>query len=180
VENLLDSWGQPGLNPKCELRCLPTTIDEFMAQQKPTDNTYPTLRTLQQYPTIINNPDDSHDIILRLGKQLSSDMNNLPDSRKSMDMFCDACGQHGHPWKRCDYLAKLIKKLDFASKLDKPKQLEILAAFHKEQQKQCDNRIKRNLGHARTLKDNGDIEGLYNLLLEENNNEWPTDCTPGE
>ncbi len=144
MENRLDLWGQTGLNPKCELWCLPTTIDEFMARHKPTDNTYPTLHTLQQYPTIINNPDDSHDIILCLGKQQSSDMNNLPDSRKSMDMFRDACGQHGHPWKCCDYLAKLIKALDFASKLDKPKQLEILAAFHKEQQNQSNVTTKSN------------------------------------
>jgi len=174
VEHLLDSWGQPGLNPKCELWQLPTSIDDFMARNKSTVDTHPTLRTLQHHPNTTDNSHDSPDIILHLAKHKLPDKPELPDSRRSMDMFCDSCGQHGHPWKCCDYLAKLLKALDFASKLDKQKQLDILAAFHQEQQKQRDIKIKRNLGRVRTLKDNGDIEGLYNLLLEDTN-KWRND-----
>jgi hypothetical protein len=134
VEDLLDSWGQPGLNLKCDLWWLPTTIDKFMTRYTSVRATYPTMHTLQYRPNFLDSHiDTNNDIILRLAKPK---LVETPDSRKSMDMFCDACGQHGNPWKCCNYLAKLIKALDFTSKLDKPKQLELLATFHKEQQKQ--------------------------------------------
>jgi hypothetical protein len=30
IETLMDSWGKEGLNPKCEIRYLPRTIEAFM------------------------------------------------------------------------------------------------------------------------------------------------------
>jgi hypothetical protein len=147
-----------------------------MTKHTHANTTYPTMHTLQQIPTsniLGSHTDTNSEIILHLAKPKP---NETVENRTSIDIFCDACGQHGHPWKRYDYLAKLLKALAFTTKLDKPKQLELRAAYHKEQQKQRESKLKRNLGRAHTLKDNGDIEGLYNLLLEDTA-EWNQDIT---
>lgn len=162
INNLLDSWGQPGLNPKCELRRLPSTIDDFM-NRHPYNPKYPSVRMLNSTSL----PELTDTDIIHVTKQRLPLTTDSHESRKPIDIFCDACGGHGHPWKRCDYLARLIKALDFTTKLDKNKQIEILQAFTKEQQRLRENKIKRNISKARTLKDSGDIEGLYKLLTED-------------
>ena len=53
--------------------------------------------------------------------------------KKSKDMYCDACGTHGHGWWDCDFLAKLVKALDFLSKMDSTKKQTLLETYHKEQ-----------------------------------------------
>jgi hypothetical protein len=38
--------------------------------------------------------------------------------RKSVDVYCDACGRHGHCWHDCDFLAIIINSLKFLDSLD--------------------------------------------------------------
>lgn len=178
IENLLDSWGQTGMNPKCEPHKLPSTIDEFMSRNHPKNGQYAVVHTLAyppniQSPTTLTTPDN--DIFIHITKQQQKD---LQEPRKSVDIYCDACGGYGHPWRCCDFLAKTLKAAHFMTNLDKTKQIEIVTTFAKEQQCLRDNKIKWNIGKARILKDNGDIEGLYNLLLT--NAEGDDDFTPKE
>jgi hypothetical protein len=99
----MDSWGQPGLNPKCELHRLPTTINEFLTRNKHNNDNIATMRMLttaaHDFPTI-----HATNAKLNVDKH---------EPRKSMDIYCDACGSHGHPWKHCDFLAKMIKAQQF-------------------------------------------------------------------
>jgi hypothetical protein len=160
INNIMDSWGQHGLNPKCELTKLPTTIETYMSRNKSSSHSFAVMRTIQQPITINDSLNDkdtnnglSTDIICHQTKGAPPRKPSTTlESRRPIDLFCDACGGHGHPWKRCDYLAKLIKAAEFMKAMDKPKQNELLQSYHKEQQRLRENKIQRNLAKARTLK----------------------------
>jgi hypothetical protein len=103
-------------------------------ERNPPTNTSPFVRMLQHltYCLEIPAPPDElqMDMICKLQQKPTS---NAP--RKSIDIYCDACGGHGHTWKRCNYLAKLAKSFEFLTKLDKAKTQEIIQVYHKEQER---------------------------------------------
>jgi hypothetical protein len=86
------------------------------------------------------------------------------DKRQSVDIFCDACGGHGHKAKNCDFAARLLKSLDYIATLDVAKKKEIMATFIKEQTRRRLAKITDRKGRARALRDTGDVEGLYKLV----------------
>jgi hypothetical protein len=61
---------------------------------------------------------------------------------KSVDMFCNGCGMHGHAWKRCDFCAKIVKSLEFLKGLDPAKKKKLLEIFVKEQMRKRSNKLK--------------------------------------
>jgi hypothetical protein len=93
------------------------------------------------------------------------------EPRRSIDLFFDACGGHGHPWKCYDYTAKLLKANKRIKNRDKNQCQDLLQSYLKEQHRLRDNKIKRNLAKACPLTDTGDTDGLYQLLVNEAN-EW--------
>jgi hypothetical protein len=86
--------------------------------------------------------------------------------RKLVDSYCDACGGYGHRQRQSNFVAKLIKSLDYISKLEPAKQNLILAEFAPEQSKQREKKQAATAGKARMLKEAKDAEGLYNLLTQ--------------
>jgi hypothetical protein len=90
INNLLDSSGQPGINPKVQFQELPQTIETYMERNPPT-NTSPFVRMLQH---LTPSNDIQSDMICKL---LQKSTQNEP--RKSIDVYCDACGGHGNMWK---------------------------------------------------------------------------------
>jgi hypothetical protein len=85
------------MNPKCEPHKLPSTIDEFMSRNHPKNGQYAVVHTLAyppniQSPTTLTTPDN--DIFTYITKQQQKD---LQEPRKSVDIYCDACGGYGHP-----------------------------------------------------------------------------------
>jgi hypothetical protein len=90
------------------------------------------------------------------------------DSRKSIDIYCDAWGSHGHRWRDCDYLAKLIKALDFLNNLEATKKKTLLETFHKEQMKWRQSKRSMAIARATTYLQEQDIESMYNLVHELN------------
>jgi hypothetical protein len=150
-----------------------------MSRNKSSNHTFAVMRTLQQPITINDSLNDNNtsnalstDIICHQTKGNSPRKSSTTlESRRPVDLFCDACGSHRHPWKCCDYLAKLIKAADFMKVMDKPKWTELLQSYHKEQQRLRENKIQCNLAKARTIKDTSDTNGLYQLLVKTTN-EW--------
>jgi hypothetical protein len=50
---------------------------------------------------------------LKKGKQVTQE-----GPRKSINIYCDACGTHGHGWRNCHFLAKLLKAMEFMANID--------------------------------------------------------------
>jgi hypothetical protein len=88
------------------------------------------------------------------------------ESRKSVDAFCDACGGHGHRWKNCDSLAKMIKCLDYVSTLSDIDKSALLITYNQEQARRRKVKQLATAGHARFLRDAGDIDGLFQLIQD--------------
>jgi len=178
VQTLLDSWGSAhGLPPKCDLRVLPKTIDDCM--KKHGNQTTSIIRSavasapeLQPTPSVdeiskllAKHMDETTSIVRSLqnrNSKLPAKQSN--EKRQSVDIFCDACGGHGHKAKNCDFTARLIKGLDFIATLDVTKKKDIMETFLKEQTRRRLVKIKDRKGRARVLRDSGDIGGLYQLL----------------
>ncbi len=164
VETLMDSWGKEGLNPKCEIRYLPRTIESFMKTH--TAESTPIMRatklqdvTTNEFMEMIRaaNTRDG----LKRGKQVTQEA-----PRKSIDIYCDACGTHGHGWRNCDFLAKLLKAMEFMANIDPTKKKLLLETYQKEQT--CKRQAKHGNAVARAaqcLEDN-DIQGMYALIQE--------------
>jgi hypothetical protein len=148
VQMLLDSWGiSNGLPPKCDLRVLPKTIDDYM--KKRTNQVTPFIRSAvantQEMPLVqpvdeiakilAKHMDETTSIVRSLQNNPSKPTANksLTDKRQSVDIFCDACGGHGHKAKNCDFTARLVKGLDFIATLDAAKKKDIMETFLKEQ-----------------------------------------------
>ena len=93
----------------------------------------------------------------------------LSDKRPSVDIFCNGCGGHGHKVKNCDFVARLSKGLDFIATLDAAKKNDIMDTFIKEQTRRRLIKITDRKGRARVLRDSGDVEGLYQLLSNPEN-----------
>jgi hypothetical protein len=179
VQTLLDSWGSAtGLPPKCDLRVLPKTIDDFM--KKHATQISPVIRTaaavsattLQVQPVdaiakmLEKHMDATTNIVrsLQNNPTKSTAEKSPSDKRQSVDIFCDACGGHGHKAKNCDFAARLLKSLDYIATLDVAKKKEIMATFIKEQTRRRLAKITDRKGRARALRDTGDVEGLYKLV----------------
>jgi hypothetical protein len=163
IETLMDLWGKDGLNPKCELRYLPRTIEAFMKTHL--DST-PIMRTtkLQEITT-----ENILDIIRAANQRDVSKKGKTEPSdgpRKSVDVYCDACGSHGHRWRDCDYLAKLITCLNFLNSLDAAKKKSLLETFHKEQVRK--RSAKQNNATVRAMQylEDNDMHGMYSLIQE--------------
>jgi hypothetical protein len=92
--------------------------------------------------------------------------NSSEGPRKSVDIYCDACGAHGHRWRDCDFLAKLIKCLTFVNSMDAAKKKALLESFHKEQERKRAG--KQNKAKIRALQylEDKDINGMYALVQE--------------
>ncbi len=56
VNTLLDTWAQDGINPKCNIRSLPQTIDNFITRSTGNGHQSAVIRTLQDKPS--NHADD--------------------------------------------------------------------------------------------------------------------------
>jgi hypothetical protein len=91
---------------------------------------------------------------------------NTPPSRKLIDKFCDACGGYGHGWSRCDFTAKLAKSLDFLAGLGTKKKQSLTDNYIAEQTKCRDRRQTSLTGKAQALYDAGNMDGLYNLVVQ--------------
>ena len=85
-------------------------------------------------------------------------------SWKSVNIYCDGCGTHGHHWRNCDFCTKLIKSLVFIGSLDAEKKQELLDTFTKDQAHK--HTVKSSMVKARMhiLREDGDINGLFNLI----------------
>ena len=90
---------------------------------------------------------------------------------KLVDKYCDACGSYGHIWSHCDFTAKLVKGLDFIAGLDTIKKQTLLEVFHQAQTQWHDRRQVSLAGKARVLFDAGNTEGLYNLIVNGDDDE---------
>jgi hypothetical protein len=100
------------------------------------------------------------------GKTTTGDISIPSETRKSVDIFCDACGGHGHPWATCIYTAKLLKAIDYIASLDPASRKTILENYHKEQTRRRQWKQLATAGRARQLRDSGDTEGLFDLTQE--------------
>jgi hypothetical protein len=160
----MDSWGKDGLNPKCELRYLPRTIEAYLKTHG-LDSTA-IMRTTNLHDVTAENFID----MIRAANQRDSNKkgngNSSDGPRKSVDIYCDACGAHGHHWRDCDFLAKLIKCLTFVNSMDAAKKKALLETFHKEQE--CKRAGKQNNAKIRALQylEDKDIDGMYALVQE--------------
>lgn len=102
-------------------------------------------------------------------KDSQKEIGELPfpdESRKSVDVFCGACGGHGHPPTGCDYTAKLIKALDYIASLDSANRKTIVDNYNKEQTRRRKWKQLATAGKARQLRDSGDAEGLFELIQD--------------
>jgi hypothetical protein len=186
LQMLLDSWGTSnGLPPKCDLHVLPKTIDDYM--KKHTNQVTPFIQSAvahtQEMPLVqpmdeiakilSKHMDETTSIVRSLQNNPSKLTANksLTDKRQSVDIFCDACGGHGHKAKNCDFTAQLVKGLDFIATLDAAKKKDIMETFLKEQTRRKLVKITVGKGRARVLRDTGDAEGLYKLLTKLDTNE---------
>ena len=181
----MDSWGsENGLPPKCDMRVLPKTIEDFM--KKESNNTTPHIRTAtaaSQNPQTSQPVDEITKILAKHMDDTTSLVRSLKDTkaqqilkysndrRQSVDVFCNACGGHGHKSLNCDFVARLANSLDFIATLDAPKKKEIMETFLKEQNRRRQFKQTDKKGRARVLRDTGDIEGLYNLVTQKQGNE---------
>ena len=192
VNTLLDTWSHTGINPKCAIRSLPKTIQGYLdkhhgnaiirtAKTTSNDQTAEMLQEIRaQLEALKATPPTEDYAIVNYAKDhrkhkggwkdsnksLPSDLSNPSDSRKSVDIFCDACGGHGHPWAACDYTAKLIKAIDYIASLDPASRKTVLENYHKEQTRRRQWKQMATAGRARQLRDNGDTEGLFELMQE--------------
>jgi hypothetical protein len=91
---------------------------------------------------------------------------DVTESRKSVDVFCDACGGHGHRWKNCDYLAKMITCLDYISAITDANKKALLDTYRQEQSRRRKMKQLTAAGRARMLKDSGDADGLYQFMQD--------------
>ena len=125
----------------------------------------PTVRTMKPQD---NSTDDSIAMIQAAShldgtRKLKSE----PDSpRKSIDAYCDACGGHGHRWGDCDFLAKLIKSLQFLDSLEPSRKKNLLDTFHKEQVRKRSVKHNTALVRATRCMENNDIDGMYDIIHE--------------
>ena len=99
------------------------------------------------------------------GKSVSSIPNT--NNRKFADVFCESCTNYGHEWSRCDFTARIIHSLEFVANLDPVKKQTILQSFATEQAHRREQKQTNLAGKARILRDSGDAEALYQLLLTE-------------
>jgi hypothetical protein len=86
--------------------------------------------------------------------------------RKSVDIYCDACGTHGHGWRNCDFLAKLLKAMEFMANIDSTKKKFLLETFHKEQNRKRQSKQGNAVARAAECLENNDIQGMYALIQE--------------
>jgi hypothetical protein len=160
----MDSWGKDGLNPKCELRYLPRTIEAFMKNHS--DST-PIMRTTKLQDI---NTENILDMIRVANQQRDAPKKGKIEPsdgpRKSVDVYCDACGTHGHHWWDCDFLAKIINCSNFLNSLDAAKKKSLLETFHKEQVRK--RSAKQNNATVRAIQylEDNDIQGMYSLIQE--------------
>lgn len=180
IKTLMDSWGSTaGLPPKCDMRVLPKTIADHM--EKESNHNYPQIRTAMAPAQASSTGQPVDEITKLLAKHMddtTSLVRSLKDTtakqilkysnerRQSVDVFCNACGGHGHKVLNCDFVARLSNSLDFIASLDAAKKKEIMDAFQKEQNRRRQFKQTDRKGRARVLRDTGDIEGLYNLATE--------------
>jgi len=92
------SWGKDGLNPKTELKVLPKTIETLL-------NTHGATTPVMQLAQVEDIKTDNIFDIIRVGNQRvtqkETPKRNKKDTdrpKKSKDMYCNACGTHGHGW----------------------------------------------------------------------------------
>ena len=163
VETLMDSWGKDGPNPKCELRYLPRTIEAFM---KTHAESTPTMRVTKLHDVT------TEDFIEMICAATSRDgpkkgkQDSTEGPRKSVDIYCDACGTHGHGWRNCDFLAKLFKAMEFMANIDSTKKKLLLDTFHKEQNRKRQSKQGNAVARAAECLENNDIQGMYALIQE--------------
>ncbi len=86
--------------------------------------------------------------------------------RKAVDIYCDACGTHGHGWRNCDFLAKLFKAMEFMANIDSTKKKLLLDTFHKEQNRKRQSKQGNAVARAAECLENNDIQGMYALIQE--------------
>ena len=161
------AWaGRNDLNPLCEVRALPKTIEEFLAQNQSTTS------TIHRIQNTTENNEATDDAIALYSKEQNAivcytkdggpkrtptnntnSRNNNQDARKSADIYCDGCGMHGHGWRKCDFCTKVIKSTEFIASLEPAKKKEL--------QKQKAN----TAGRARLLQAS-DIDNLFEVLAQ--------------
>jgi len=192
VNTLLDTWSHTGINPKCAIRSLPKTIQGYLDKQhgnavirtakgSTNDQTAEMLQEIRaQLETLKHTPATDEYAMINYAKDhrkqrggwknpnkgTSPDLLLSSDGRKSVDIFCDACGGHGHPWAACDYTAKLLKAIDYIASLDPASRKTVLDNYHKEQTRRRQWKQMATAGRARQLRDSGDTDGLFDLMQE--------------
>jgi hypothetical protein len=193
VNTLLDTWSHTGINPKCAIRSLPKTIQSYLDKHhgnavirttkgNPNDHTAEMLQEIRDQLEALKQPSttaNKYAIVNYVkdnrkhkggwkdsGKTTTGDISIPSEPRKSVDIFCDACGGHGHPWATCDYTAKLLKAIDYIASLDPASRKTILENYHKEQTRRRQWKQLATTGRARQLRDSGDTEGLFDLMQE--------------
>lgn len=162
VNTLMDAWGQTGLNPKCDLRVLPRTIADYLnangtgpapttnaiirvAHGAPQDHSNKEKRSqLDAITQLLQQQVEQSEAIIRAYrggskapaaqfKHVSMPAATGKETRRFTDVYCGACGGYGHPETKCDFVARMIKSLDFIAALDGTKRKEILDEFLTEQ-----------------------------------------------
>jgi hypothetical protein len=144
--------GQRWIKPFYELQKLPKTIEKYMKNHS---DTLPIMRTtkLQDHtPRSIPSatpierttklPDltteDLMDIIHAATHKDNQDKKHQATTsmtpRTSVDVYYVACSTYYHFWRNCDFLAKLLKSLDFLNNLDPAKKKVVMDTFHTKQQ----------------------------------------------
>lgn len=194
VNTLMDAWGQTGLNPKCDMRVLPRTISDYLstngtgqiqstgaiiraAHGAPQDHHAPEETSqLDALTQLLKQHMDQSEAIIRAyrggpkapagqTKTINAPAATGTATRKFMDVYCGACGGYGHPDKQCDFVARMIKSLDFIAAMDNTKRKDILEEFSTEQRRRRDSKQTSLAGKARVCRDANDVEGLYKLLV---------------
>jgi hypothetical protein len=192
VNTLLDTWSHTCINPKCAIRSLPKTIQGYLdkkhgnavirtAKGSTNDQTAEMLQEIRaQLETLKHTPATDEYAMINYAKDhrkqrggwknpnkgSSPDLPTSSDGRKSVDIFCDACGGHGHPWAACGYTAKLLKAIDYIASLDPASRKTVLENYHKEQTWRRQWKQMATAGRAHQLRDSGDTEGLFDLMQE--------------
>lgn len=96
--------------------------------------------------------------------------------RTSVDVYYVACSTYYHFWRNCDFLAKLLKSLDFLNNLDPAKKKVVMETFHTKQQWHRQHKQTNAVARAATYLENNDISSMYALIQEMN--EEPANYDP--